>query len=166
MSKTLSIILCIQAIRYHFLVCSAFCSCLIYSLKTMILTILFFSTLLKSLSYTHPEVNTDTRRDRPRQDRCRHRCRRSTEAPETRATEDGTLEGHTAPHTLRCVHECTCTDMHTVTTELHEHVCTQVHIHTRMHIHTHTQVPSAEKKTISPSSHTRRIGVKNLGTPS
>ena len=54
MSKTLSIILYIQAILSHFLICSAFCSCLIYSLKTVILTILFFSTLLKSLSYIHP----------------------------------------------------------------------------------------------------------------
>ena len=53
MSKTLTIILCIQAIRYHFLICSAFCSCLIYSRKTMVLTILFFSTLLKFLSLLH-----------------------------------------------------------------------------------------------------------------
>ena len=51
---------------------------------------------------------------------------------------DRTLEGHTAPHTLRCVHKCTCTDVHTDITELHEHVCTQVHIHT----HVRTWVPA------------------------
>lgn len=87
-------------------------------------------------AYTHTQVNTDTHtRGRPRQDRCKHRCRHFYRGSRDMGHTDRTLEGHIAPHTLRCVHRCTRTDVHTDMTELCEHVCTQVHIHTHTCAH-------------------------------